>query len=484
MRRQPWIGLVVAIALVAAACGSRTTPAQQAAARGRTVGVAAGSSPTAGAGSDAGSSSQPSVGGGSSTGAGGPAASTAVGPGTAGTATGGQVGGPTAATQPGACQNKGATAVGVTGQQITLGNVASLSGPVPGLFQGAQVGAQAIAAYENSLGGICGRQVKLALRDDQFDSGQNRAQTLDLLGQVFGFLGSTSLFDDAAAAETGQAGLPDMGVAITSARQALADNFSVSPQIPGGSALGQWNYLKAKYPNAITSVGALWADAGSSTQVIEHGWEAAARSVGFNIVYSRGYSPTETDFTADVVRMRQSGVRGVMLTAADPKATARIAQAMVQQGFKPQVVFGGAQGYDPATIALGGTAVEGLLILQTSSLYAGEDSSISEVALMNEWIQKVKPGFKADLFTMFGWAEGRLLFQAMNAAGADLTRANVVAQLGRIHQFDSGGLLASVDPAGKGPPTCFMVAAVKGAKFVRVAPSSGFVCNMGGYRRP
>jgi ABC-type branched-subunit amino acid transport system substrate-binding protein len=182
--------------------------------------------------------------------------------------------------------------------------------------------------------------------------------------------------------------------------------------------------------------------------------------------------------------MRQNGVRMVMLQGADPKATARITAAMAQQGFKPDVVFSGAQAYDPATISLGGATVEGLVILQTLSLFAGEDSSIGEIALMNQWVQKVKPGFKSDLFTMYGWAEGRLLFQAMQAAGADLTRANVSAQLRKIHQFDGNGLLAPADPAGKVPATCFLAATIKGGKFTRVAPASGYICDKGGYYKP
>ncbi|MCU1486141.1 MAG: hypothetical protein JWN67_2887, partial [Actinomycetia bacterium] len=44
--------------------------------------------------------------------------------------------------------------MGVTANQVTLGNVSTLSGPVPGLFQGAIVGAQAIVAYQNSQGGL------------------------------------------------------------------------------------------------------------------------------------------------------------------------------------------------------------------------------------------------------------------------------------------------------------------------------------------
>jgi ABC-type branched-subunit amino acid transport system substrate-binding protein len=471
MRRGMAIGVLGCLLATTAACGSRATVEQRALARSvRASGSAAPGPGQAGDGAGTATTLAP-AGAGSATDVSTPASSD--GP--------QQPAGPTGTTLPAQCQNKGATDVGVTSSQITLGNVATLSGPVPGIFQGGQIGAQAVAAYQNSLGGICGRQIKLALRDDKFDSGQNRAQTIDLIDEVFGMVGSISLYDDAAAAEVGRSGMPDMDVAITTARQSLANNFAVAPQKPGGAPLGPFNYLKEKYPAAIKSVGALWADAGSSTQAIEQGAENAARSVGFNIVFSRGYTPTETDFTADVVRMRQNGVRTVMLMGADPKSIARITGSMAQQGFKPDVVFSGAQAYDQATVALGGGSVEGVQIFQTLSLYAGEDASIQEVALMNQWVQKVKPGFKVDLFAMYAWAEGRLLFRAMQGAGSGLTRANVVAQLGKIGQYDGNGLLAPANPSAKVPATCFLVATIKGGKFVRSAPPSGYICDKGGY---
>src|SRR5205823_2252557 len=105
--------------------------------------------------------------------------------GAAGSATGS---GPAAAAPAGG--NGGATDVGVTANSITLGNVSTLTGPVPGIFAGAVYGTQAAVAYINSLGGIYGRTLKLETRDDQFDTGQNRAATIDLLGKSFAFAGS------------------------------------------------------------------------------------------------------------------------------------------------------------------------------------------------------------------------------------------------------------------------------------------------------
>ena len=75
----------------------------------------------------------------------------------------------------GRIDNGGATDVGVKADSISLGNVSTLTGPVPGLFKGAVYGAQAVIAYQNSQGGIFGRKLKLAVGDDQLSESQNRA---------------------------------------------------------------------------------------------------------------------------------------------------------------------------------------------------------------------------------------------------------------------------------------------------------------------
>src|SRR3989442_4212936 len=67
----------------------------------------------------------------------------------AGVSTAARASGAAAAAEP----SGGATDVGVTATTVRLGNISTLSGPVPGLFQGAVIGTQAAVAYQNSLGG-------------------------------------------------------------------------------------------------------------------------------------------------------------------------------------------------------------------------------------------------------------------------------------------------------------------------------------------
>jgi ABC-type branched-subunit amino acid transport system substrate-binding protein len=458
------------LALVASACGARVNEQQiQAAGSSRSSGEAAGG--PAGAGDVPASSSATGAAGSASTGGttpaqAGPSAGT---PTTAAAATAAPAGG-----------NGGATDVGVTANQITLGNVSTLSGPVPGLFQGAVLGTQAVIAYQNSQGGMFGRKFKLDARDDQFDTGQNRAATDDLLNKVFAFVGSFSLYDDAAVGEIAKTNIPDLSVYLNPTRGALKNNFAVAPSDGRGAPTGPFQYFKSKFPDAVTKMGTIYGDVPASKNSHLR-FKAAAESVGWHYVYERGFQATETDFTADVVRMKSSGVRGIYLVSTDDKTTARLAKAMAQQGFKPDFFVAN---YMPTMSALAGTAVENVYSASPFGLFAGEDSGINpETRLFNEWFQKVRPGAKPDLFALYGWAQGRLFFQALQAAGPKATRADLNRELAKVTKFSSGDIVGDAGPGTKRPSICYVIAQIKQGKYTRIDPAKGFRCDGTYFRR-
>jgi len=454
--------------MVAAACGARVSQDQ--------VRAAAGGNGVTGAGAAAAD--------GSTSGATDNGSAGASGAGATGGAASGATGAPGAATAGGGAaatgDNGGATDIGITATQVLLGNVSTLSGPVPGLFQGAVIGAQAAVAYQNSLGGLFGRKFKLDARDDQFDTGQNRSATIDLTKKAFAMVGSFSLYDDAAKDAVTASGMPDVTYSLTSRRD-IPNNFSVEPAKVGGAPLAPFNYFGRKFPAETKAAGTIYGDVASSKASAD-AYMSAARTVGWNFVYQRGAQATETDFTADVIRMRSSGVKLVYLGATDDKTLARILKAMDAQNFKVPVVTTGI-GYAPDLPSLAGSAAEGLYTWAPYAMFAGEDAAaIPEVKLMDQWVQKVKPGFVPDLYTAFAWASGRLLFQAMQKAGPKAKRVDVVNALKAFTSFSDDNLVAPAGPGNKTPPTCGVVTQIKNGKFVRIEPAApGYKCDDGSY---
>ncbi len=142
----------------------------------------------------------------------------------------------------------------------------------------------------------------------------------------------------------------------------------------------------------------------------------------------------------------------MFLISIDDKSIARFAKAMKSQGFKPDALIVGASGYDADVPALASEAIEGMFVVTSTSLYGGEDSAaIEEVALFNRWIQKVKPGYKPDIFAAYSWASGRLLFQAMENIGPKPTRAAINDAIRKIGAYDANGLFAASNPGAKLP---------------------------------
>ncbi len=478
------LALAIALAMVAGACGSRANDAQVNEALGRigssrTAGLTAGDrGATTGSSGGLDAASAGDTGNASS---GGDAAA-ASNAGATNAAGGGATGGPDATSTGDATSaapaggNGGATDVGVTADSITVANISILTGPVPGLFAGAAYGTDAFLAYQNSQGGVFGRKLKLLVGDDQFDCGRNRAITEQYASKAFAFVGGFTLYDNCGAEYLSKhPEVPDIHNALARDAGKLPNNFSPSP-VRAGAATGPFLYAKSKAPDAVASTASLVGDVQSAKDAWV-GQKFVLQQLGYSIKYERLYSPTETDFTSDIVRMRTGGIKTLVLIAADAKSIARILAAADQQGFKPEITLVGASGYDQQVLKLASAkALEGVMLYLPTAMYLGEDNQ-PEVQLFLSWLKKTHPGASADLFTVYGWTSARLFVQALQAAGPKATRAGLLGALKKIDDFDSNGLLAKTGPASKRPATCYAMITIHNGKYQRLDPASGYRCD-------
>jgi branched-chain amino acid transport system substrate-binding protein len=361
------------------------------------------------------------------------------------------------------------------------GNVSTVGGGVPGLFKGAWAGADAYLAYQNSLGGLDGRKFKLINDDDQLSCNNNKADTQALVGQVLAFTGSFSLYDDCGGQVLAQhPGVPDVSVTLDPTTLKLPNVFSVQPAHLGGQ-LGPLEYFKRKFPNAIKKVGVLVADAGTApAQWV--GLREAMEHVGYKIAYVREFSPLETDYTSDVLKMQQAGVTMVSLVSTNDTYGAKLLQDMHTQGFHPEVVWGGAAIYSGpsasaptiVTAAGGPSVADGVYLEQAEALYLGQDVKlVPEISTFLTWVHGLYPGFNIDLFTLYGWTSAQLYVNGLRAAGPHPTQAGLLAALKRIHSFDAGGMLAPADPAAKKGSGCYVLAQIQNGVYHRVDMPAG-----------
>jgi branched-chain amino acid transport system substrate-binding protein len=375
---------------------------------------------------------------------------------------------------------------GVTPTSVTVGNVST---KLAGLFTGAAVGTEAYAAYVNSRGGVNGRKILVSSADDQFQGASNKQDVQNVMLSDFASVGGLSLEDSFSEPEVaGDPGFPDITSSLDPATEKLPNNFSPLPA-SNGWPTGPLLYFKQKYPTKITHAATIIADLPST----ESAWgneKRAMQHLGYTVLYDPALSPTTTDFTEQVVAMKNAGVRILFLEQEPENYAAAIFRDLVQQDFHPVVVLG-APSYSSQLIggAGGSQAVDGAYLEQAASLYLGEDAArIPAITTFNHWVQTVSPGFKTDFFTLTGWLCGELFVEALRQAGPDPSRGSLLQALRKITSFDSGNLVPVSNPAGKVPITCYLLGQISNGKFQRLddppvsGPDNGFRCDGTYYR--
>ncbi|HXN62416.1 MAG TPA: ABC transporter substrate-binding protein, partial [Acidimicrobiales bacterium] len=295
--------------------------------------------------------------------------------------------------------NGGATATGVTANTIEVGNIASISGVVPGLTQSAQQATEAWADYVNSTGGICGRQIKVQPFDDGSDSGTDYADAEQACSGDFAMVGNASGFDDGSAQAVSACGIPDMAAEIsTVAAGTTADIFGASPGNAHYWSLGPANYIKATYPSAITKAAMIYLDV-SATQTQATNEVNAYKSVGFNYVYDASTTPTNANYATNVQAMQSAGAQYVT-EYSDSSSAERLLQAMQQANYTPQVVDWFSEEYSPQFAQQTAPESNGDLVLMSATAAYEEASANPGLQLMESWLNRVAPGYHQDIFAI------------------------------------------------------------------------------------
>lgn len=376
---------------------------------------------------------------------------------------------------------------GVTAHTIDVGQVDTLSGPVPGLFQGAKDGTEAYFAYVNSHGGVDGRKLVLNAQDDAFSGANYQTETQQLVKTSFALVGGFSLFDNAGVAAINAAKIPDITYSLTQSRETDQYNFSPGPIVNGGGRTGPFKYYKQHYGDAYLHVGTIDANVASAVQQA-NGVTNAMKSLGYKFDYSTTVSPFDTNFLPDVLKMQQAGVQMVYIIGLAVNQVADLAQNMQQQSFKPKVFSTNGVAYDSTYIKLAGSAANGTMTDMQSAMYLGQDAKTTpSVAQFDKWVKKVNPGAHYDVYGVFGWSSAQLFVQALKAIGPNPTRAALIAYLSKVTSFNASGLLETSNTAEKVPGTCWILVQVVNGQWKRVSPpspKSGFQCKPGGYYYP
>jgi ABC-type branched-subunit amino acid transport system substrate-binding protein len=368
---------------------------------------------------------------------------------------------------------------GVTPTTITIGQITTITGPVPGLFQGANDGLDAWAAWVNAHGGLDGRTVKIDHVDDGFNCTTYTNAMKQFSTSAFAVLGNLTLEDTCGKSVlAADPNLLDIqALALDPTLYTVPNVYTASPTPPGGITTGL-QYIKNKFPNDITHAAAL---VGVSAKVNGKEEQLTAESIGYHYVYTRNIGDFETNYTSDILRMKNAGVKIVDLTAVAVTNNADFLQQAAQQNFHPDVVYG-ATAYDSKFFQLVGNAslANGIVFSALpDALYLGQDrATVPAVNTFLTWLDNARHGASANLFAVDAWAAGQLFVKAMQAAGSNITQASVAQGIKNVNSFNADGLIGVTNPGQKMGTSCVVIAGVENGQWKRLDPAStGFDCS-------
>jgi hypothetical protein len=382
--------------------------------------------------------------------------------------------------------------VGVTAKTIRVAVIADVDNSiVPGVLQGIVDGVKGWGKYVNANGGIGGRKVQVDFIDSKLNPNEARNATITACSNDFALVGTAALLlndieditncQDSSGAATG---IPDVAALVTNSAEGCAptgfaivppsvqcDTVDQSPQTYRAND-GDSKYLLKQNPGLHGSF-VLAVDSPSvakTSQVLFKSAQAAGIKSDKDWEVT-GNAP-QSQFTPIIQQMKTDNSNFGYSAAAVTGVVSERQEAQLQGLTDPKIVWECTLAcYQSDAFAKAGDVVDreymplGFLPIDEGSVnpmtknfvkYVGKTSNVG--------------------FASWGFTSGLLFQQAAEAVvkqkgAAGLTRANLMAALKDIHNFNASGMTATTDIGNKIPTSCFMLEQVKAGKFVRVYPA-------------
>jgi branched-chain amino acid transport system substrate-binding protein len=365
------------------------------------------------------------------------------------------------------------TSGGPAGSTIVVGAISTLTGSIAADFDAFSPGMQAYFQAVNAAGGINGHKFAFS---QNLDDGSNPSQftqlTHTLLDQdhVFAVGVSTFFFSPALYA---QSGVPTFGYNVSGNWNGPPNLFAAGGSIQdydAGAAPVAWllKQTNAKsvalisYGSAITSsYNACNADANN------------LQKAGIKVSYTDLSASLGGNYTPAVQKMQQTGTDFVV-SCMQSSDNITLTRALQQYNLKVHQLW--LNGYDQSLLSQYSSLMQGVYInvngnvpFQVTTAFPGVYPGMQAYLAA---MQKYQPHFVSSDQALQGWESAALLGAGIQKAGANVTQANVIAQINSLTNFTAGGLSATTDwtkvHTTQTFPACSADVVVKGSKFVPV----------------
>ena len=312
---------------------------------------------------------------------------------------------------------------GVTRNEILIGTIQDLSGPLAAYSKEALNGMNMRLEELNAAGGVNGRKIRLLVEDSGYDTKKAMlaAQKLAQSDKIFAVAGS-------------------MGTTIALTTQQVFMSAGVINLFPLGSARGLYDPPEMKFAFAVpyfqqgsaivkslnaTKADRKWCslvqddDLGSELMSgVDSGMKHVGKTVSERTTYKRG----ATDFSSQVARLKAANCDTVILGTTLRETVGTMSEAR-KSGFAPQFVTASAA-YSHLLPKLGGAVTEGLYASHSATQpYADVGSKAAR-----DWYAAfvAKYGEEPGQFAVMGYAMMDWTIKAAERAGANLTTKNFI----------------------------------------------------------
>ena len=307
---------------------------------------------------------------------------------------------------------------GVTKDEILVGTLQDLSGPLAGYGKDLRNGMMMRAAEANEKG-IHGRKIRLLVEDTGYDPRKAVLAAQKLVNQDRVFLMAGSL-----GTAVNNAALPvQMGKNVMNFfPSALSrDMYETSHSL-------KYAFLSSYYEQIKPAVVRLYREKKASRPCIVYqddeygleilrGAEAGLKGINIDFVEKTSYKRGATDFSSQVAKMKAASCDFVVMGTLIRETVGVISEAR-KLDFAP-VMLGAFGTYTDLIHKLGGKAVDGFYSTMTVQ-HPYEDDAPPQI---KPWMEKYRSQFKEapTAYSIYGYVIMDRLVQSMEKAGAQLT---------------------------------------------------------------
>jgi branched-chain amino acid transport system substrate-binding protein len=313
---------------------------------------------------------------------------------------------------------------GVTKNEIVIGSIQDLSGPIAGFGKQVRNGMLLRLEEVNEQGGINGRKLKLLVEDSAYDPKKAvlAAQKLVNQDKIFAMVAHIGTATNNAAMPVQFEKKVINFYPVTAARDMYEPFHKL--KFAGGSSY--YDQMRVSLPRLVKEKGAqkvctIYQDDDFGLEVLR-GAEAGLKTIGMELVEKTSYKRGATDFSSQVARMKAAGCDFVVLGTIIRETIGTIAEGR-KTGFNP-TFLGSSAVYTDLIHKLGGKAMDGLYGMHTVQ-HPYLDEASQQIRF---WATKYKTKFNDDptVFSVYGYAFLDNFIKAAQKAGPNLTTDSFV----------------------------------------------------------